>query len=207
MLKPEQIKTVNRSYETKFKEKGSQFIGRVYPVNSTEEINIILEDIKKQFYDASHHCYAYKLNNGIFKYSDDGEPNCTAGIRILNAVEHYEMTDILVIVIRYFGGVKLGVGPLGKAYYNSADLTLKDAEIITKKPYREIIITTNFQNLSRIHRLISNYNAVIVKTDYDDKSHFTCLTETYNVKKFQDALIEVLKGDVILQISNNIIYL
>ncbi len=206
-MQPEQIKTLNRSYETKFKEKGSLFIGQAYPINSHEEINVILEKVKKQYYDATHHCYAYKLNSGEFKYSDNGEPNGTAGIRIINAIEHYELTNIAVVIIRYFGGVKLGVGPLGKAYYNSAEITLRDAEIITKKPYKKIEITSGFQNLSHIHRLISNYNAVIDNTTYDDKPHFTCLMETTNIVQFQKSLSDTLKGEVFIEITPDIIYL
>ncbi len=200
------IKSINKFYQSKFKEKGSQFIGLAYPVISEDEISGILERIKKQYYDATHRCYAYKLKNGIFKYYDDGEPNGTAGLRIFNALDHYGLTDIIVIVVRYFGGVKLGVGPLGKAYYNSADITLKDAEIIEKKPFQKIEITVDFQNISQIHRLISNYNAEIVDTSYDEKSHFSCLVEPDNVIEFQSALAETLKGSFTITISDEIIY-
>lgn len=202
-----QIKTINSFFETKFKEKGSLFLGQAYPINSGEEATAILEKIKKQYYDATHHCYAYKLNPDIFKYSDDGEPNGTAGIRILNAIEHYNFTNIAVFVIRYFGGVKLGVGPLGKAYYNSANMTLQNAEIILRKPYQKIEITSNFENLNHIHRLFSNYNAVIDKTVYDEKPHFTCLIEINNVAQFQKTLTDLLKGDVSIKINEDIIYL
>ena len=206
MKRLESVKTINKSYRTKFKEKGSQFTGLAYPVNSEDEINEILERIKKQFYDATHRCYAYKLNNGMFKYSDDGEPNGTAGTRILNAVEHYGLTNIIVIVVRYFGGVKLGVGPLGKAYYNSADITLKDAEIIEKRPYQKIEITVDFQNISHVHRLIANYNAVIDETSYDEKSHFSCFMETDNIIEFQKVLADTLKGSFTIDISEKIVY-
>lgn len=207
MQQPEQIKTIDRSYETKFKEKGSVFIGQAYPIESEEDAEIILGKIKKQYYDATHHCYAYKLNSGEFKYSDDGEPGGTAGIRILNAIEHYELTNIVVVIIRYFGGVKLGVGPLGKAYYNSADLTLKEAKRKLLKPYQKIELTSDFQNLSHIHRLISNYNAIIDNTTYDDQPHFTCLLEIHNIKKFETELTDTLKGQVSIKISSEIIYL
>ena len=207
MQKIEPINTINRSFETKFKEKGSLFIGQVYPVQTQEEALKILENIKKQYYDATHHCYAYKFNNGAFKYSDDGEPSGTAGIRILNAIEHFELTNLLAIVIRYFGGVKLGVGPLGKAYYNSAFATLESAQIIRKKPYRKIFITAKFSHLSNVHRLLANYNAIINNTSYDDAPHFDCLLEINNAQQFQNELTETLKGDVVIKQSDEILYI
>ena len=207
MQKIEPINTINRSFETKFKEKGSLFIGQVYPVKTQEEVLKILENIKKQYYDATHHCYAYKFNNGAFKYSDDGEPSGTAGIRILNAIEHFELTNLLAIVIRYFGGVKLGVGPLGKAYYNSAFATLESAQIIRKKPYRKIFITTEFSHLSNVHRLLANYDAIINNTSYDDAPHFDCLLEINNAQQFQNELTETLKGDVVITQSDEILYI
>lgn len=129
----DQIQTIEQQHETKFKEKGSLFIGQVYPVNSVEEAEEFLTSVRKKFYDATHHCYAYRIMENDSKYSDDGEPNGTAGIRIANAINHFELTNLLVISIRYYGGTKLGVGPLGKAYYQSAYDTLSEMEIVTKK--------------------------------------------------------------------------
>ncbi|MDZ7765436.1 MAG: YigZ family protein [Melioribacteraceae bacterium] len=96
------------------------FIGYAAPCKNDEEAEQILEGKKKQYYDATHNCYAYKILPESIKYLDDGEPSGTAGIRILNAIQHFDLTNLIVISTRYFGGTKLGVGPLGKAYYNSA---------------------------------------------------------------------------------------
>src|ERR1035437_8880518 len=123
IIKP--IRSIEGFTEAGIKEKGSAFTGQAYFMSDSDECVKKLNKIIKQFYDATHHCYCYKLNSGEAKYSDNGEPSGTAGIRILNAIEHFDLTDILVVVIRYFGGTKLGVGPLGKAYYESALNVLK----------------------------------------------------------------------------------
>ena len=100
MSEIEKIKSITKFTETKFKEKGSQFIGQAYPVQKEEEAQELLESIRKKYYDATHHCYCYNIFESVNKYSDDGEPSGTAGIRILNAINHFELTNILVVSIR-----------------------------------------------------------------------------------------------------------
>ena len=112
------IRTIEGITEASIKEKGSVFTGKAYFMSNSQDCIAKLNEIKKEFYDATHHCYCYKLNTGEIKYSDNGEPSGTAGIRILNAIEHFILTDMLVVVIRYFGGTKLGVGPLVKLITN-----------------------------------------------------------------------------------------
>ncbi|MEO8398771.1 MAG: YigZ family protein [Ignavibacteriaceae bacterium] len=138
MIYKEQITTVTDFHSSKSKEKNSIFIGQVFPLESEIEFHKILEEVKRDLYDASHHCYAYRLKNDLFKYSDDGEPSGSAGVRILNAIEHFDLKDVLVIVNRYFGGTKLGIGPLGKAYFDSAFQVLNQAKKITKHAFLKI---------------------------------------------------------------------
>ena len=157
MKELDEILTIKGFFESKFKEKGSQFIGLAYPINSENEFQSILAEIKKKYYDASHHSYAYRLLNNTFKYSDAGEPSGTAGIRILNAIEHFNLLNVLVIVVRYFGGTKLGVGPLGKAYYHSAEITLNDSDKIKKTAYKRIFVSVDFSFTSLLHKTFSDY--------------------------------------------------
>lgn len=203
----EQIKTIKYSAETKYKEKGSVFLGKVFQVNSADECERILAGIKKEFYDATHHCYAYKLINGDLKYSDDGEPNGTAGIRILNAIDHFELKGVMAVVIRYFGGVKLGVGPLGKAYYNSAYQTLESTEIILKKPYKKISIAVDFQLLSSVHRILSNHKAIITNTSYDTKANFIFLVVYDELDAIIHELTDLSKGEIIFSQTAELEYL
>ena len=134
MSESEKIFEIEKNVTNKIKIKGSQFIGYAIKVISVQNAEEELSSIKKEHFDATHHCYAFKLNTGEEKYSDDGEPNGTAGVRILNAINHYNLTNIIIIVVRYFGGTKLGIGPLGKAYGDSAyDIAAKFKDFEQKK--------------------------------------------------------------------------
>lgn len=158
---PENIKTLSSLIEFKLKEKGSLFHAISIPMESEESAGQFLNKIRKEYYDATHHCYSYKFHDGHFKYSDDGEPSGTAGIRIYNAQIHFNLTDILTVVIRYFGGTKLGVGPLGKAYYDSAIGSIQEEKIVEKILYQQIKIEYDFSLSKAVHYLISKYRIII----------------------------------------------
>lgn len=203
----EEIFTIKTLSESKFKEKGSQFIGRAYPIESISEFDKIYSAAKKEFFDASHHCYAFRLINRDFKYSDAGEPNGTAGIRILNAIDHFELTNVLVIVIRYFGGTKLGVGPLGKAYYHSSKLALESSEIIKKTAFQKVIIKADFSYSSLIHKSIIDFEMKIIDTQFSEDVNFICLVKPKLIKKLKDYLIEKSSGSIVINSEDGIHYL
>ena len=205
MEKHDKILTIAGFTEKKLKEKGSQFIAQCFPVSNENEAAKLLSEIRKKYYDATHHCYAYRLFDGTFKYSDDGEPSRTAGIRILNAIDHFSLTNILVVVIRYFGGTKLGVGPLGKAYYNSALEGLEKAKIIEKYFYNKVYVSVDFSQISSIHHVINNFNVKILNTEYGEKVTFEILVLLNDVDNFQDKLIDELKGNVQIIIEEDIV--
>lgn len=167
MALPDSFKTIISLSEFKLKEKGSQFITYSNPISSEEEALTYLEELRKKFYNATHHCYSYKLMDGSFKYSDDGEPNGTAGIRIYNAQNHFELTNLITVVIRYFGGTKLGVGPLGKAYYRSAFESLQNASIVSLIKHQTFNLQFEHSFTKTIHHLINKYNAKINSNSYD----------------------------------------
>jgi len=202
------IRSIESFTEAGIKEKGSVFTGQAYFMSDSDECVKKLNEIKKEFYDATHHCYCYKLNSGEIKYSDNGEPSGTAGIRILNAIEHFDLTDIMVVVIRYFGGTKLGVGPLGKAYYESALNVLKSSQIIVKNPYQKVSIITNFDKMGHVFRLLSTFNAKKVTSDYKENLvDITCLLIANDIPAFQDQIQEFSQGDIEIKITDKIIYL
>jgi uncharacterized YigZ family protein len=172
---PDQIKTIRNSGKLTYKERKSVFISEIYPASTGYEAERIIKAIRKKYYDASHHCFAFKLADGQIKSSDGGEPGGTAGIRILNAIEHFELFNIILIVSRYFGGVKLGTGNLGKAYYTAAHSVIENAEIIEKKLFQKIQIKTNFELVNLVHKILSTYNAVIQNTEYGQEINLSCL--------------------------------
>ncbi|MBI9057290.1 YigZ family protein [Labilibaculum sp. DW002] len=127
-------KTISETSEGLYKEKGSKFIAYAYPVTSEEEIKAHIASLKKEYYDARHHCYAYMLgaDKKDFRANDDGEPSSTAGKPILGQILSKDLTNILIVVIRYFGGTKLGVSGLIHAYKTAASEVISNAEILDK---------------------------------------------------------------------------
>lgn len=200
--------TITSFAEGTYKERGSLFVARAYPVKSVDEAMLLLDKNKKELYDAAHHCYALKLSDGTTKYSDAGEPSGTAGARILQAIEHHELHNVVVVVIRYFGGVKLGVGPLGKAYYTSADTALEKCEKIAKHAYLEMSIRADYDRSSALYHLFSQYPVKILNTGFDEDAEFGLLVRLDVVEEFQEKLIDVCSGRVkILNIKKETIYL
>ncbi|MCF8240461.1 MAG: YigZ family protein [Melioribacteraceae bacterium] len=201
------MKTIALYTESKFKEKGSSFIGKAFPILSIEESTEILEAIKKEHYNATHHCYAYKLIDGSEKYSDDGEPNGTAGIRIMNAIQHFDLTNVLVVVVRYFGGTKLGVGPLGKAYYKSAFETLNTAKIVVKKKYLKFRIKFDYEFISTVHHFLSNYDTQITENIFEEKPGIEFLIVPGELDKLKSELIDSSKGKIEIDDMGSIHYI
>lgn len=207
MIKKE-IKTIFKNSEYQFKEKGSLFVGRVYATESIDDAESILAEIRKKYYDATHNCYAYKLiDEESFKYSDDGEPSGTAGIRIFNAIKHFNLSNVLVISTRYYGGTKLGVGPLGKAYYNSAYGAIENVTIVTKVNYSKIIINFSYDLISDVHHFINTYTVQNIKNLFNDNPQIECLIKPEFANKLTDDLTAVSNGKIEVKILEENIYL
>lgn len=191
----DKINTISNICESKLKEKGSLFIGIAKSVESIEEAENFLQNIKKQYYDATHHCYAYKIYPNIIKYSDDGEPNGTAGIRLLNAINHFDLINLILISVRYFGGVKLGVGPLGKAYYNNGLETLQSCKIINKELYLFCNVNYSYPLTKTVHYLFNKYNCKIINTQYFQNSQLTEFLIKSNLKNlFTEELLNLTES-------------
>ncbi len=192
-----EIKTIVTKSEFQFKEKGSLFVGRVFPIQNVEEAESILSAIRKKHYDATHNCYAYKLiDDESFKYSDDGEPSGTAGIRIFNAIKHFNLSNVLIISTRYYGGTKLGVGPLGKAYYNSAFGAIENATIVTKVNYSKVIIDFGYEFISDVHHFINTYKAQNIINLFNENPQIECLIKPEFVDKLTEDLTAVSSGKI-----------
>ena len=151
--------------ETLFKEKNSKFFGYAFPVHSEEEVKTILEQVRKQHFSARHWCYAYQIGtekNVYFRANDDGEPNNSAGMPIYGQIQSFDVTNILVVVVRYFGGVKLGVGGLVTAYKTSAQMALEASEIVEKTIDTHFFIHFDYKNMNKVMRVIKEKNINIV---------------------------------------------
>ncbi|WP_033194749.1 IMPACT family protein [Ochrovirga pacifica] len=153
--------------EILYKEKGSKFIGYAFPVSDEETVKECLQQIKKKHHDARHWCYAYRLGyDGLtYRVNDDGEPSNTAGQPIYGQLLAFDVTNILLIVVRYFGGVKLGVGGLIKAYRTTAEETLQEADIKLKTITATFEIKSSYEDVDKVMRLIKNHNLNMVTQD------------------------------------------
>ncbi|MCC5938745.1 MAG: YigZ family protein [Lunatimonas sp.] len=160
--------TIAETSEGLYKEKGSKFLAFAYPVKTEEEVKMHLENLSKKYYDARHHCYAYLLgdNPPIYRAYDDGEPNHSAGDPILGQIRSRNLTDVLVVVVRYFGGTKLGVGGLVSAYKTAASLALDTNRIQTVIRKEIIRLRYEYQDTAEVMRLINQLEVEIISQDF-----------------------------------------
>jgi len=154
-----------------YREKASKFIGISLPANSEEEIRGKLSNIRKDFYDANHHCYAYRLGpeKVIYRSNDDGEPSGSAGKPILGQILSKDLSDILIVVVRYFGGTKLGIPGLIHAYRTAAREAVESGEIIEKKVTLEFIIRFEYQVMNEVMRILKDESAHITGQSFDQE--------------------------------------
>lgn len=188
-----EYKTIEKPVEnTLLKEKGSKFIGFAFPVNNETELKSALDKIRTEHPKATHHCYAFRmgLNGENYRANDDGEPSGSAGLPIYNQLLAHEITNVLVISVRYYGGTKLGVSGLVKAYKESAKITLEEANIITKELEIEIEIKFQFNQQNLIFTLLSKFDAKILNFDSQQTAIISARIKTKN----KDDIIEALSN-------------
>ncbi len=180
--------------ETKgvFKDRKSSFYGHIFPVTNLVQIKEILKNIKKEYHDAAHHCYAYRLfsfNQQISEfYTDDGEPANTAGIPILNELRKHDLCNVLAIVVRYYGGIKLGVPGLIYAYREAIRLAIQEASIIQLEVTIPLKLEFDFEKLNTVMNLIKRNSVQIVQQNYSDKCNIHILCPKKNIDYFTNEL-------------------
>jgi uncharacterized YigZ family protein len=169
-------KTISKPSEGElFKDKNSKFYGYAFPVTNEDQIKKHIEVLKKEHYSARHWCYAYQLGTENIRYrvNDDGEPNNSAGIPIYGQIQSFDVTNILIVVIRYYGGVKLGIGGLINAYKTGTQLALNAAKIIEKTINQEFQLKFEYKNMSKVMRILRE-NQVEIK---NQRLELNCLLE------------------------------
>lgn len=184
--------------EIKFKEKSSVFIAQLFPAEDESVASSILLSTKKKYFDATHNCFAYRVYPNAFKYSDDGEPSGTAGLRIYNSLKHFHLFNCILIVTRYFGGTKLGVGPLGAAYYNSSVEVIQNAQLIEKHLYNRLEIKFDFSLSKIIYHLADEFKLIIESTNYLESIVMIGKILSNHSEKFIEKLESATSGKVIV---------
>ena len=176
------------SEEVLYKEKNSKFFGYAFPVSNEEEIKEHLDRLRKEHFSARHWCYAYQIGTEKIQYraNDDGEPNNSAGMPIYGQIQSFEVTNVLVVVVRYFGGVKLGVGGLISAYKTAAQMVLENSEIVEQTINKFFTISFEYVHLNKVMRIIKEKNLQIVSQKMEMDCEIQISIRKKNVQNLLD---------------------
>lgn len=197
----QEYKTVSQAANDFFIEQRSRFIGYAKPVQTETEATAFIEEIRTKHWDATHNVYAYILREGqIRRYSDDGEPHGTAGMPTLDVLQKNGVTDTVVVVTRYFGGVLLGAGGLVRAYSHGAKIALDAAKIITMRMELLCTLQCDYNQYGRLAALIPAFNGIIDNTDFADKVTLSFHMQEDDYHTFLKPLADATCGGVIPQI-------
>jgi uncharacterized YigZ family protein len=174
-IMPEQndaYQTIAKPTEGEFRDRGSKFIAYAYEVSTEEEVKERLAEVRSIHPKARHHCYGYQLGleDNRYRANDDGEPNGSAGLPILNTIKSFEVTDTLVVVVRYFGGTLLGVSGLINAYKNATDEALRNAKVVEKTVNKLIHIRFKYPQMNDVMQFVKTHDITIKEQTYDTKS-------------------------------------
>lgn len=181
------FKTIKKAIEPiSFKEKGSKFIGYAFPVEDEEEVKERLTELWNLYPDATHICYAYRLGlkGENYRVNDDGEPSGSAGLPIYNQIVSKEVTNVLVASVRYYGGTKLGVSGLVKAYKLSAQMTLDEVEIIKKFLMTKIEFEFSYEDQGSVMGIVDKFDAKVISTEFTDRCKLKVKIKTEELEAF-----------------------
>lgn len=185
-------RTIDARVEHTIKIERSEFLGIAFPVASDDEFFAELAKIQKRFFDATHHCWAFRLfAEQRARSSDAGEPSGTAGKPILNAIEGAELFDVAVVVVRWYGGIKLGTGGLSRAYRESAAEALRQAALVDRYVYERVKVIVPFDSLGVIYRLVNPPDVVLVNESYGEENVFEFEVRGTRVEEFRGRLREL----------------
>jgi uncharacterized YigZ family protein len=189
--------TIRDPTEGFYKEKGSKFLSFAFPIKGEEEIHHHLQTLRTQYYDARHHCYAYIIGLKVQAYraNDDGEPNHSAGDPILGQIRSKNLTNCLVVVVRYFGGTKLGVGGLISAYKIAAEDALAKAEILTIHSLSRLSLSFDYNVTSAVEQILGGFQLIYIDKEFTDSCKFLMdvLDEDVSILKEKFVLIPSVK--------------
>ncbi len=186
--------TIKGLAQSEIKVKGSRFIATAKPVGTEGEAKSFLQRVSDEFRDATHNSYAYRLKEGVFRFSDAGEPSGTAGKPILSAIDSQGLTDLALIVTRYFGGTKLGVGGLIRAYHQATLSCLQRAKVITAYITETLTLEFPYDQTNTAKRLLSQFGAESIEEEYSDRVRMTVTVRRSFLDKFQRAITEATNG-------------
>tara|TARA_R110000868_G_scaffold4211_16_gene26821 strand:+ start:12165 stop:12785 length:621 start_codon:yes stop_codon:yes gene_type:complete len=192
-LASDTYRTISKSSdEILFKEKKSKFFGYAFPITSENEVKPIIEDLKKKHHTANHVCYAWQLGiqNLSYRANDDGEPNNSAGMPIYGQIQSFEVTNILIAVVRIFGGTKLGVGGLINAYKTGAQMALEASHIIEKIVYEDFELSFEYTDMDKVMRIIKQNQLQIISQQMAMNCKIIISVRQTNIDKIKNMFSE-----------------
>jgi uncharacterized YigZ family protein len=180
------------SEEILFKEKNSKFFGYAFPIESEREIKSLIEPLRKKHFNAVHFCYAFQtgVETISFRANDDGEPSNSAGMPIYGQIQSFGVTNILIVIVRFFGGTKLGVGGLISAYKTAAQLTLESSSIIEKTVDVHFLISFDYKNMNKVMRVVKEKNLEIIS----QRMEMSCEIEIATRKKNAEMVFDIFNS-------------
>ncbi|MBM2845918.1 MAG: hypothetical protein HW407_1230 [Bacteroidetes bacterium] len=198
MSSTDEFKTLQNQVRQEIRVQGSRFICTLHPVRTKEEAEEFVGRIRKEFFNATHHCYAYRLGTAgdRFRYNDDGEPGGTGGKPILTAIDRIGLTDVVAVVTRYFGGTKLGVGGLARAYGEAAEKAMSSAEPVTRYVLLALRVSFPHTHISNVMHVVSKLGARIVDTVYDEEVHLQLEIRVSRREELQSSLVNHTSGNI-----------
>ena len=182
--------------EAEYVEKRSKFLGKVRPVEREEDARAFIDEMKKKYHDARHNCWCYTLKNGVLRYSDDGEPQGTAGQPMLEVFNRAGVTNAVCVITRYFGGVLLGTGGLLRAYQGTAKLALEAAGISVVRRWIELTIPCGYNMLGKITQEIPSFDGVVADTEYGAEVVIRALLPEGREEAFMRRVLDLTSGAV-----------
>lgn len=197
----EQYKTIKEETVTQFVEKRSRFICYCCPIKSEEEANEYIKNVSSKHWDAKHNVYAYRIRNQqIERYSDDGEPQGTAGIPVLNVLKGVEVQDIVVVITRYFGGILLGTGGLVRAYSKGAKLAVENSKIVVMKKCKIVRAEVAYGIYGKVENVLKNFETIINNTEFLENVTVNLSVETGQYDKLEKKLNELSSGEILIEV-------
>lgn len=191
--------TISDTAKASFVEKRSEFIGCIAPVKTNDEAVDFINSVKSQHRKAKHNVYAYILRqDNISRYSDDGEPQGTAGVPVLDVLKKRGLTDVCMVVTRYFGGILLGGGGLVRAYSHAASLACDAAHIMNMCLCRRIKLVTDYNLYGKIAYILPNYDTITVSSDFGSDVSLEILVLSDKAEALQKELVEITNGSVVI---------
>lgn len=198
-------KTIYDPAQASFIEQKSEFIGYIAPVKTNEEAVAFIESVKAQHRKARHNCYAYVLRDGmISRYSDDGEPQGTAGPPILDVIQKSGLTDVCIVVTRYFGGILLGKGGLTRAYSTGASMAVNAARLMIMCEAYELTLTLDYSLYDKVNYVLPDFEIKILATDYAENVKIRLLVKEELADNLCDKLVDITNGNIEISKSDKI---